>query len=181
MSEQDSVLLLRRIEQAIYGLEKRFLSITPSEPSNPTTEPPVINFPSTMSVEVEGGSINAVIEEQPIQTETQITTELSCAPVAVNLAAAGTVPILTAPSGTTRKIYHIALVNNGLAVATVRFQDNNSIPILYTGYMNVLPDTMLVLSHSYPFITVSDGVSLVLESTTPAVLGGYVLYREVGV
>jgi len=66
MSEQDSILLLRRIEQAIYSLEKRLLGTQTPVPHAPS-EPPVVQFPSVMGVEVIGGMVNAQIEDQPVR------------------------------------------------------------------------------------------------------------------
>ena len=184
MSEQDSVLLLRRIEQAIYGLEKRLVEQRqPSEVNQlrPPTEPPVVQFPSVMSVEVESGNINAIIEEQPIQTQTVLTTELVCVPVSVNLASADTATLITVPSDATYQIYHITLVNNGALPVTLRIQDDNSIPNVYTGQMTLAPNAILTLSHIYPFIMLGGNLSLKVETTTAAELGGCIFYRSLSI
>ena len=184
MSEQDSVLLLRRIEQAIYGLEKRLIEQRQPSDANPTrqpTEPPVVQFPTVMNVEVESGNINAIIEEQPIQTQTVLTTELVCAPVGVSLASAGTAALITVPSNATYQIYHITLVNNGALPVTLRIQDDNSIPNVYTGQMTLTPNAILTLSHIYPFIVLGSNLSLMVETTTAAELGGCIFYRTVDI
>jgi hypothetical protein len=183
MSEQDSVLLLRRIEQAIYGLEKRMANWntpTPSErPSAHPTEPLVVQFPSVMSVEIEGGMVSAVIEEQPIQTETVLTRQLSIYPVDINLGAAGTAPIITAPSDASYAIYGVILTNNGTAVARVRLQSSDSIPTVYTGFVNLAVGSTWSVQHIYPFLVVSAGASLMVRAETAAELGGCVLYQAI--
>jgi len=179
MSEQDSVLLLRRIEQAIYGLEKRIANWNASAPSIQPSEPPIVQFPSVMSVEVERGSVSAVIEEQPIQTETVLTRQLSIHPVDINLVAAGTAPIITAPADASYAIYGITLTNNGAAVARFRLESSDSTPIVYTGFTNIAVGSTWSVQHIYPFLVVPAGASLMIQATTAAELGGCVLYQAI--
>jgi len=179
VSEQDSVLLLRRIEQAIYGVEKRIANWNaPALPAQ-SAEPPIVQFPSVMSVEIEGGTVNAVIEEQPIRTETVLTQQLSIYPVDINLGAAGTTPIITVPADTSYAIYGITLTNNGAAVARVRLQSSDGIPIVYTGFVNLAVGATWSVQHIYPFLVVSAGASLMLQAATAVELGGCVLYQAI--
>jgi len=179
MSEQDSVLLLRRIEQAIYGLEKRIANWNASVPSAQPSEPPVVQFPSVMRVEVESGTVNAVIEEQPIQTETVLTQQLSIYPVEINLVVAGTVPIITAPADASYAVYGITLTNNGAAVARVRLESSDSIPIVYTGFVNIAVGSTWFVQHIYPFLVVPAGASLMVQAATAVELGGCILYQAI--
>ena len=179
MSEQDSVLLLRRIEQAIYGLEKRIAGWNASAPLTHPTEPPVVQFPSVMTVEVQSGTVSAVIEEQPMQTETVLTRQLSIHPVDINLVVAGTAPIITAPADTSYAIYGITLTNNGVAVARFRFQSSDSIPTVYTGFVNLAVGFTWSVQHIYPFLVVPAGASLMVQAATAAELGGCVLYQAI--
>ena len=179
MSEQDSVLLLRRIEQAIYGVEKRLANWNAAALSAHPTEPPVVQFPSVMSVEIEGGTVSAVIEEQPIQTETVLTRQLSIYPVDINLVAAGTAPMITAPADTSYAIYGITLTNNGADVARFRFQSSDSVPIVYTGFVNLAVGSTWFVQHIYPFLVVSAGASLMVQAATSVELGGCVLYQAI--
>jgi hypothetical protein len=232
MSDQDSVLLLRRIEQAIYSLEKRLLD-TRTPTSLPSSEPPVVQFPSVMEVEVSGGTVNAQIENQPIQvvvqeqpiqvspsddwsisvdfpdtpiqvsqsgswsvgisdqpiqvvignqpiqTITTIAVSLTSVPISVSLSAAGNATLLTVPSGAEYRIYQIVISNRGSGVATFRFRDNSTPPVYYTGLFNMTANSVFTLSHLYPFITLSEGKALVIETTTAATLGGCVLYQAI--
>jgi len=179
MSEQDSVLLLRRIEQAIYGLEKRIANWNASAPSIQPLEPSIVQFPSVMSVEVERGSISTVIEEQPIQTETVLTRQLSIHPVDINLVAAGTASIITVPADASYAIYGITLTNNGTGFARVRFQSSDSIPIVYTGFTNIAAGATWTVQHIYPFLVVPAGASLMVRAESFVELGGCVLYQAI--
>ena len=179
MSEQDSVLLLRRIEQAIYGLEKRIASWNASAPSAQSKEPPIVRFPSVMTVEVQSGTVSAVIEEQPIQTETVLTRQLSIYPIVINLTAAGTTPIITAPADASYAIYGITLTNNGADVARFRLQSGDSVPTVYTGFVNLAVGLAWSVQHIYPFLVVSAGASLMVQAATAAELGGCVLYQAI--
>jgi len=179
VSEQHSILLLRRIEQAIYGVEKRLANWNAPAPSAHPTEPPVVQFPSVMSVEVERGTISAVIEEQPIQTETVLTRQLSIYPIDINLNAAGTAPIITAPADTSYAVYGITLTNNGAAVARFRFQSSDGIPIVYTGFVNLTVGSTWSVQHIYPFLVVPASASLMVQAATAAELGGCVLYQAI--
>ena len=179
MSEQDSVLLLRRIEQAIYGLEKRIANWNASAPLTHPTEPPVVQFPSMMRVDVEGGTVNAVIEEQPIQTETVLTQQLSIHPVEINLTAASTAPIITAPADASYAICEITLTNNGADVARFRLQSGDSVPTVYTGFVNLAVGFTWSVQHIYPFLVVPAGASLMVQAATAAELGGCVLYQAI--
>jgi hypothetical protein len=179
VSEQDSVLLLRRIEQAIYGLEKRIASWNAAMPSTQRAEPSVVQFPSVMSVEVERGTVSAVIEEQPIQTQTVLTQRLSIYPVEINLVVAGSTPIITAPADESYAIYGITLTNNGTALARVRLQSSDSIPTVYTGFVNLAVGSTWSVQHIYPFLVVPAGASLMVQAATAADLGGCVLYQAI--
>jgi len=179
MSEQDSVLLLRRIEQAIYALEKRIANWNASVPSAQRSEPPVVQFPSTMSVEIEGGTVNAVIEEQPIRTEAVLTQQLLIYPVDINLVAAGTAAVITAPADASYAIYGITLTNNGAAVARIRLQSSDSIPTVYTGFVNISVGSTWSVQHIYPFLVVPAGASLMVQAAAAAELGGCVLYQAI--
>jgi hypothetical protein len=179
MSEQDSVLLLKRIEQAIYGLEKRIANWNAPTASAQPSEPPLVQFPSVMQVEIEGGTVNAVIEEQPIRTETVLTQQLFIYPVDINLSAAGTAPIITAPADVSYAIYGITLTNNGAAVARFRLQSSDSIPIVYTGFVNLAVGLTWSVEHIYPFLVVSAGASLMVQAATAAELGGCILYQAI--
>jgi len=179
MSEQDSVLLLRRIEQAIYGLEKRIANWNATEPIKQSSEPPLVQFPSVMSVEVQSGTVSAVIEEQPIQTETVLTQQLSIYPVDINLGAAGTTPIITAPADASYAIYGITLTNNGAAIARFRFQSSDSIPMVYTGFVNLAIGFTWSVQHIYPFLVVPAGASLMVQAATAAELGGCILCQAI--
>jgi len=179
MSEQDSVLLLRRIEQAIYGVEKRLANWNATEPTKQPSEPPVVQFPSMMRVEVEGGTVNAVIEEQPIRTETVLTQQLSIHPVGINLTTAGTTPIITAPADASYAIYGITLTNNGAAIARIRLQSSDNIPTVYTGFVNLAVGSTWSVQHIYPFLVVPAGASLMVQAETAAELGGCVLYQAI--
>jgi hypothetical protein len=179
MNEQDSVLLLRRIEQAIYGLEKRIANWNATEPTKQPSEPPVVQFPSMMSVEIEGGTVNAVIEEQPIRTEAVLTQQLLIYPVDINLVVAGTAAIITAPADASYAIYGIILTNNGATVARIRLQSSDSIPIVYTGFMNLAVGSTWSVQHIYPFLVVPAGASLMVQAATAVELGGCVLYQAI--
>jgi hypothetical protein len=179
VSEQDSVLLLRRIEQAIYGLEKRIANWNASAPSAQPSEPPIVQFPSVMSVEIDGGTVNAVIEEQPIRTETLLTQQLLIYPLDINLVAAGTAPMITAPADASYAIYGITLTNNGAAVARFRFQSSDSIPVVYTGFVNISVGSTWSVQHIYPFLVVPAGASLMVQAATAVELGGCVLYQAI--
>ena len=179
MSEQDSVLLLRRIEQAIYGLEKRIANWNATEPIKQPSEPPTVRFPSVMSVEVQSGTVSAVIEEQPIQTETVLTRQLSIYPVDINLVVAGTAPIITAPADASYAIYGITLTNNGAAIARIRLQSSDNIPTVYTGFVNLAVGSAWSVQHIYPFLVVPAGASLMVQAETAAELGGCVLYQAI--
>ena len=179
MSEQDSVLLLRRIEQAIYGLEKRIAGWNASAPLTHPTEPPVVQFPSVMTVEVQSGTVSAVIEEQPIQTETVLTRQLSIYPVEINLVVADTERIIAAPANASYAIYGITLTNNGAAVARFRLESSDSIPIVYTGFVNLAVGSTWSVQHIYPFLVVPAGASLMIQAATAAELGGYILYQAI--
>jgi len=179
MSEQDSVLLLRRIEQAIYGLEKRIANWNASTPSAQLKEPPTVRFPSVMSVEVQSGTVSAVIEEQPIQTETVLTRQLAIYPVDINLSAASTAPIITAPADASYAVYGITLTNNGTAIARIRLQSSDSIPMVYTGFVNLAAGSTWSVQHIYPFLVVPAGASLMVQAATAAELGGCVLYQAI--
>jgi len=179
MSEQDSVLLLRRIEQAIYGLEKRIANWNATASSTQPSEPSIVQFPSVMSVEVERGSVSAVIEEQPIRTETVLTRQLSIHPVDINLVAAGTASIITAPADASYTIYGITLTNNGADVARFRLESSDSIPIVYTGSVNLAAKATWSVQHIYPFLVIPASASLMVRTETPAVLGGCVLYQAI--
>ena len=179
MSEQDSVLLLRRIEQAIYGLEKRIASWNASALLTHPTEPPVVQFPSVMRVEIEGGTVNTVLEEQPIRTETVLTQQLSIYPIAINLTAADTAPIITAPADASYAIYGITLTNNGAAIARIRLQSSDSVPTVYTGFVNLVVGSTWSVQHIYPFLVVPAGASLIVQAATAAELGGCVLYQAI--
>jgi len=179
MSEQDSILLLRRIEQAIYGVEKRLANWNATEPTKQLSEPSVVQFPSVMSVEVEGGTINAVIEEQPIRTEAVLTQQLLIYPVDINLVVAGTAPIITAPADASYAVYGITLINNGAAVARIRLQSSDSTPIVYTGFVNLAVGATWSVQHIYPFLMVPAGASLMVQAATAADLGGCVLYQAI--
>jgi hypothetical protein len=176
---EESVLLLRRIEQAIYGLEKRIASWNASAPSAQLKELPIIRFPSVMTVEVQSGTVSAVIEEQPIRTEAVLTQQLSVYPIAINLTAAGTTPIITAPADASYAIYGITLTNNGAAVARIRLQSSDSIPTVYTGFVNLVVGSTWSVQHIYPFLVVPAGASLMLQAATAAELGGCVLYQAI--
>ena len=179
MSEQDSVLLLRRIEQAIYGVEKRLANWNATEPTKQPSEPPVVQFPSVMQVEIEGGTVSAVIEEQPIRTETVLTEQLSIYPVDINLNAAGTAPVITAPTDASYAVYGITLTNNGTAVARFRLQSSDGTPTVYTGFVNLAVGSTWSVQHIYPFLVVPAGASLMVQAETAAELGGCVLYQAI--
>ena len=179
MSEQDSVLLLRRIEQAIYGLEKRIASWNASASSAQPEEPPVVQFPSVMTVEVQSGTVSAVIEEQPIRTETVLTQQLLIHPVEINLTAASTAPIITAPADASYAIYGITLTNNGADVARFRLQSSDDIPIVYTGFVNLAAGSTWSVQHIYPFLVVPADASLMVQAAATAELGGCVLYQAI--
>ena len=179
MSEQDSILLLRRIEQAIYGLEKRIANWNAAALPMRQLDPPVVQFPSTMSVEIDGGTVNAVIEEQPIRTEAVLTQQLLIYPVDINLVVTGTAPIITAPADTSYAIYGITLTNNGAAVARLRFQSSDSIPVVYTGFVNLAVGSTWSVQHIYPFLMVPAGASLMVQAATAVELGGCVLYQAI--
>ncbi len=179
MSEQDSVLLLRRIEQAIYGLEKRIANWNASAPPVQQSEPPIVQFPSVMSVEVERGTVSAVIEEQPIRTETVLTRQLSIYPVDISLVAAGTASVITAPADVSYAVYGITLTNNGAAVARFRLQSSDSTPIVYTGFTSLAIGSTWSVQHIYPFLMVPAGMSLMVQAATAAELGGCVLYEAI--
>lgn len=176
---EESVLLLRRIEQAIYGLEKRIASWSASAPSTQLKEPPIVQFPSVMAVEVQSGTVSAVIEEQPIRTETVLTQQLSIYPIDINLVVAGTVPIITAPANASYAIYGITLTNNGTAIARIRLQSSDSVPTVYTGFVNLVAGSTWSMQHIYPFLVVPAGASLMLQAATAAELGGCVLYQAI--
>jgi len=178
MSEQDSILLLRRIEQAIYSLEKRLVD-TRTPTSHTPSEPPVVQFPSVIGVEVSGGTVSAQIEDQPIQTETVLTRQLAIYPVDINLSAAGTAPVITAPTDASYAVYGITLTNNGTAVARFRFQSSDSIPTVYTGFVNLAVGSTWSVQHIYPFLVVPAGASLMVQAATAAELGGCVLYQAI--
>ena len=196
MSEQDSILLLRRIEQAIYSLEKRLVD-TRTPTSHTPSEPPVVQFPSVIGVEVSGGTVSAQIEDQPIQVVIQeqpiqvaignqpiqtITTpavSLTSVPVSVSLSAAGNATLLTVPSGAQFRIYQIVISNRGSSTAGFRFRNNSTSPIYYTGFFNLTANALFTLSHMYPFITLDAGSALVIETATAANLGGCVLYQAI--
>jgi hypothetical protein len=187
MSEQDSVLLLRRIEQAIYSLEKRLLD-TRTQISHTSSEPPVVQFPSVMGVEVSGGTINAqiedqpiqvVIQEQPIQTTATMATSLISTSVSVSLSSAGNATLLTVPSNAQFRIYQIVISNRSSSVVTFRFRNNSSPPVYYTGLFNLTANALFTLSHLYPFIILDAGSALVIETTTAANLGGCILYQAI--
>jgi len=179
MSEQDSVLLLRRIEQAIYGLEKRIASLNIVAPSTQPTELPIVQFPSMMSVEIEGGTVNAVLEEQPIRTETVLTQQLSIYPVDINLGGAGTATIITAPADASYAIYGITLTNNGADVARFRLESSDGIPIVYTGFVNLAVGSTWSVQHIYPFLVVPASASLMVQAADAVELGGCVLYQAI--
>jgi len=179
MSEQDSVLLLRRIEQAIYGLEKRIANWNATASSTQPSEPSIVQFPSVMSVEIERGTVGAVIEEQPIRTETVLTQQLSIYPVDINLVAADTERIIAAPANASYAIYGITLTNNGAAVARFRLESSDSIPIVYTGFVNIAVGATWSVQHIYPFLVVPAEASLMIQAATAAELGGCVLYQAI--
>jgi hypothetical protein len=179
VSEQESVLLLRRIEQAIYGLEKRIANLSAPASSVQLLEPPVVQFPSVMLVEIERGTVSAVIEEQPIRTETVLTQQLSIYPVDINLTVAGTVPVITAPADASYAVYGITLTNNGTATVRIRLQSSDSIPTVYTGFVNLVAGSTWSMQHIYPFLVVPAGASLMLQAATAAELGGCVLYQAI--
>jgi len=179
MSEQDSVLLLRRIEQAIYGVEKRLANWNATEPTKQSSEPPVVQFPSVMNVEIEGGTVNAVLEEQPIRTETVLIQQLLIHPVEINLTAASTAPIITAPTDASYAIYGVTLTNNGAAVARFRLESSDSIPIVYTGFVNLAAGSTWSVQHIYPFLVVPADASLMVQAAATAELGGCVLYQAI--
>jgi hypothetical protein len=132
-----------------------------------------------MSVEVQSGTVSAVIEEQPIQTETVLTRQLSIYPIAINLSAAGTTPIITAPADASYTIYGITLTNNGVAIARIRLQSSDSIPTVYTGFVNLAVGATWSVQHIYPFLVVPAGASLMVQAATAAELGGCVLYQAI--
>jgi len=179
MSEQDSILLLRRIEQAIYGVEKRLANWNATEPTKQPSEPPIVQFPSVMNVEIEGGTVSAVIEEQPIRTETVLTQQLSIYPVDINLVAAGTASIITASADASYAIYGITLTNNGADVARFRLQSSDDTPIVYTGFVNLAAGSTWSVQHIYPFLVVPADASLMVQAATAAELGGCVLYQAI--
>jgi hypothetical protein len=100
-------------------------------------------------------------------------------PVDINLVVAGTTPIITAPADASYAIYGITLTNNGAAVARIRLQSSDSIPIVYTGFVNISVGSTWSVQHIYPFLVVSAGASLMIDAATAVELGGCVLYQAI--
>jgi hypothetical protein len=108
-----------------------------------------------------------------------LTQQLLIYPVDINLVVAGTTPIITAPADASYAIYGITLTNNGAAVARVRFQSSDGIPIVYTGFVNIAVGSTWSMQHIYPFLVVSAGASLMVQAAGAVELGGCVLYQAI--
>jgi len=176
------LLILRRIEQAIYGLEHVIRNLNLQEIADLSSpSQPQMEFRDFVRVEVESGNLDVRIEDQPIQAIVEDLSDFQTDPIEIPSSNTDSDIVLIQGSSDSRIIvYGFFLSNRADTSVSVQFRDDASPdPTVLTGRMMIEAGNSIQYSGFYRVFELDLGRSLVLNRDPLGALGGFIVYRMV--